>query len=219
MTIRFLAVWGLFVVRPALATPPSHLAKKVTFTATPRGGLLSLCCALAIPCAIEVDGRSMGEDDPGISRDFKNTPGEVALITILKDYPGHSWRITDGILTISPRVAIKSNPLDKSVGPIDFRSEKIEVVESWIQRRPGLTNLGAGHWDHEKPSTKRVSYKSKHSTARELLTGIVKQYGDAAWIARHKNLEDMGSIADIDLVSYDNKTCFAASNSEPAPEK
>ena len=170
-------------------TPPAlaDLDRTISFVAPPASEFFQLCQSLKLPCGIELDYTTY-EDHGALV--VSGLSGHKALLRVLSRYPGHRWRLEDGLLRVFPSKPLSGNPLMRRLPRVDFMNTPLPVIKRSLRKsigiKPKTHSATSALTDEIQLST--ASLSARDISARDALNAIVKSNGRAMWsVSRHKS--------------------------------
>lgn len=185
---------------PARASSPSVASHKnangdfldapiIDFSGTGVNELHDLCSQINMPCGFEGtytrDWRDRIYHPPlGGKLHLKNTSARKILDEIVRLYPGHHWRIHDGVINVGPDKNAPKDLLLRKLNHLSLHGSSYMAARYvFIRAHIGIQGpvLMGTHLD-DRLRYNRIDLELDDVTVREALNAIAKADGQAFWI-------------------------------------
>lgn len=190
----------LTILLLSTASRAELLDKRISFEASSGYEFEELCESLDLVCGIEVDFTVY--KDIG-TLELHAVTGRDGLAAVMSRYPGHRWRIQDGVLLVYPKKKEKS-PLDLPVSHLSFNKLTFTDIRRLFAKEMklksssvSLSGAGGGFVDNTE-----VSFEARDIIIRDALTRIVKTRGHDMWIFKRYTTSEGEPFYSLKLESF-----------------
>jgi len=200
LALRVIIIAVVLIILPSLVcgqTLRPKLAQRVAaFDSTnplPYGQLVELAQAFHIPMGIE--WLNVPDENASAPIHVRNTTILAILSQILRQYPGYTFELNDGIVNIFMPALISDERNFLNIRIPQFVVDKANLFRASFELENAIRDVlhprsgyggGVGHGSTNKSGfdVSNITFDVRNSTARGILNKIAKVQGNALWIVR-----------------------------------